>query len=66
MIEEPFILKSEHKRVLASAQDRYDRELALRERLGFWRGVGQTVWISGFMALFGGLLAFNIGIWVIP
>lgn len=58
----PFILLSEHKRVLASAQARYDEELKLRERIGFWRGLGTAAWIGGALTFAALLIGVQFGL----
>jgi hypothetical protein len=54
----PLILYSDHKRMLAQCQERYDRQLRAR----FWYGVVSTIWPAGFAVLFAALAGFNFGL----
>lgn len=55
--DNPFILQSEHKRVLASAFERADERVKDAKLYGYWRGIASTAWIT---VLFG-LVAFVAG-----
>jgi hypothetical protein len=48
------MLRSDHKRILAAAQQRYDTDLK--------RTRANTIWIAGFAALFALLVGFNFGL----
>jgi hypothetical protein len=61
-MEEPFILKSEHTRILSSAQQRYDRARLDALKIGFWRGVASVVWLSAIGAVFLAVAAFSFGV----
>jgi ABC-type amino acid transport system permease subunit len=54
------MLTSEHRRILASAQERYDEKLNEQHRLGFWRGLAYTAWLT-FVGASGGLLLGFVG-----
>jgi hypothetical protein len=60
--QEPFILVSEHKRILGATQERYDHSIRQHRQIGFWKGIACTVWIAGISAFVVGLAAFNAGI----
>jgi hypothetical protein len=60
--DDPFILRSEHRRVLASAQERYDRNLELEEKIGFWRGVSHSIWLMSAAVAFAGVAGFLMGV----
>lgn len=62
MDENPLILYSDHKRMLAQCQERYDAQLQAR----FWRGAAfgavSILWPAGFAVLFAALAGFNFGL----
>jgi hypothetical protein len=57
----PFILESEHKRILASTQKRCDEKLADERKLGFWRGFSLTCWIAAVATVVGVGIGYAIG-----
>lgn len=65
VFDNPLILLSEHKRVLGDAIARGDERAKEALRRGRWQGVGTTIWITGFTALFCLLAGFNIGLRVV-
>jgi hypothetical protein len=54
----PLILHSEHKRVLESAQARYDRQLRAR----YWQGAVSAAIPALFAVLFAAVIGFNAGL----
>ncbi len=40
------MLRSEHVRILGSAQERYDKSLMLYEQRGYWRGMAHSLWFG--------------------
>lgn len=59
---DPFMLKSEHVRVLSSAQERYDSEKHHRERIGFWKGVAACIGPCLFGTYLVAIAAFTYGL----
>jgi hypothetical protein len=60
--EGPFILVSEHKRIIASAFERADERVETANRYGYWRGVAATAWISVLLGCVGLVAGFMVGV----
>lgn len=63
MEENPIMLLSEHKRILSSAQKRADERVREAKKIGYWMGIGHTVWITGMGAYFALVAGFTFGVW---
>lgn len=59
------MLRSEHRRILASSQEWCDTSIKLFERAAFWRGIGTSVWIAFATAVVGLYAGFYFGVSVV-
>lgn len=61
-LENPLILYSEHKRVLADAIKRGDERCIDAERRGYHRGVAMTAWAGCVVALIAAVGGLALGL----
>jgi anti-sigma-K factor RskA len=60
--DNPFILVSEHRRILASVYERADERVETANRYGFWRGVAGTAWVTVLIGCVGFAAGFMVGV----
>lgn len=59
----PFILRSEHNRILGAAQQRYDEKVRDARKIGYWQGIACLISVFPLALLFFGVAAFNLGLY---
>lgn len=58
---DPFVLRSEHRRVIDGLYERFEVQLQAATRTHFWRGVAMAVSCSAPIAMAACCIAFGVG-----